>query len=381
MSDVLEDGDSRIRIMHGGPFSELMIKLGLRRRGWRALVFLTGCWLLPLLWILTFGSGMHARAFLRDWDGWARFAIAPALFALTERPISFAVDECTSILLRTPLVASQSRSEALQALSAARSRTSSQIAEATCLAIAIVGSVLGSRGLVTAAAPEWAFNDGATSGAGIWCAVVGNSLFWFLLARLVWKHLVWARFLSDISRCHLRLAITHPDNHAGVGFLGYYPAGYGLFVIAVSSLVAASVGHFMQHEAVTPTVFAAVCAIWAAGVIAYFILPLSGMAANVGRLKRKALLLSMAQAVDYERATERAVTGANFMEDEAERDGAGAKDVRSIYLASLKTSTLFVNKTNLLPIILPALLPILVVGAFFLPYAQLLPVARRLLLL
>ncbi|WP_261315054.1 hypothetical protein [Rhizobium leguminosarum] len=57
------------------------------------------------------------------------------------------------------------------------------------------------------------------------------------------------------------------------------------------------------------------------------------------------------------------------------------RDVKPVYLASLKTSAMLINKGNVLPVLVPALLPMLVVGASYLPYSQLGPIVKRLLLL
>jgi hypothetical protein len=373
--------DYRIRIMHGGPFYDVMSRLGLRKRSWRAFAFGFLCWIVPLFMLLADGDGYQAGFFLHDWGAWARFLIAPVLFTLTEQPIGFALDECAAILFRTPLIASRSMDDARRALADAVTRATAWVPELICLLVAIVASVLNFQSFFGSAAPGWASSQGNLTIAGIWCVAVSNTIYWFLLARLVWKHVLWARLLSAISNCHLRLAVTHPDGHGGLGFISFYPAGYALFTLGISSVVAAGIGHVMQREAVTPTLFTVVCAGWLTVVFLYYALPLSGLAMNIGRLKRKAVLLSMAKATDFERRLERTLVGENIFPDETETETVEFRDVKPVYQASLKTSALLINKGNVLPVLVPALLPLLVVGASYLSYSQLGPIMKRFLLL
>lgn len=375
------DNDSRIRIMHGGPFHGTMLALGLQKRGRRASVIVCLTWVVPFVIALGTSGGDGARSFAYDWGGAAKFLVAPALLTLTEKPIGFAVDECTSIFFRVPLCASQSVEESAHAIQTARDRTSAWYPELGSLILAAIASLFSAASMLETASPAWASNGAALSAAGMWSVVISNTLFWFLLVRLVWKHVVWARCLSALAACQLRLVATHPDGHAGLGFFGLYPAGYGLFTFAVSSVAAAGIGHVMQHDTVTLGLFTVACAIWLFIVVAYFAVPLVGLAIRVAELKRHALLLSMAKATAFERWSERANFGDNIFVDEAEPEVTEYHDIKPIWAAAVKTSALLLNRSNALPILIPAVLPMLTVGVFFLPYAQLWPMVKRLLLL
>lgn len=102
---------------------------------------------------------------------------------------------------------------------------------------------------------------------------------------------------------------------------------------------------------------------------------------QVSRLKRKTILVSLSKLTDFERWSERATLGDNVVGDESEPEVAEFGDVKPVYVASLKTSAMLINKDNVLPVLGPALLPMLVVGASYLPYSQLGPVVKRLLFL
>ncbi|WFR97588.1 hypothetical protein [Rhizobium tumorigenes] len=378
MTATADEQDSRLRLMHGGAFYELMSMIGLRPRFRRAVVFGILCWIVPFA--IALGSGSVA-SFSGDWGVWTKFLVAPVLLTLTEHPIGFAIDECVSVLFRTPLVGNQSMDDARRACIDAKARSVALLAEVICLLIAAAASVLNFERFHSGFAPEWAVTEGTFTLTGIWCVFVSNTIYWFILSRLVWKHVVWARFLSRIANCRLRLAVTHPDGHGGLGLLGVYPAGYALFTLAVSSVVAAGVGHVMQREIVTPTLFTVVCAAWLLIVLCYFALPLAGLAIYIARLKQRAAMLSIVKATNFERSIERSLLGENIEADEGETEMPVFRDVKPLYQAAIKTSALLINKGNVLPILVPALLPMLVVGASYLSYAQLGPIVKRLLFL
>ncbi|WP_348643505.1 hypothetical protein [Rhizobium lusitanum] len=378
---TVDDEESRIRIMHGGPFYELMSWLGLRKRGWRALCLALLAWVVPVLMLLSTGGAYLAGLFLQDWGAWAKFLIAPILLTLSEKPIAFAIDECTSLVFRVPLLASVSRTEGRKALERARERTVATIPEAICLLLAFAASGANAASFLGGNAPSWASSAASQTLAGVWCLAVSNTIYWFLLSRLIWKHLVWAAFLSDISDCRLRLVVTHPDDHAGLGFLGFYPAGYGLFTLAVSCVAAAAIGHVMERQPLTPTLFTIICAAWLVIVTLYYVLPLFKPGAKIVELKKKTILLAMAKATDYERWNERTTLGSNMCDDLQEEQFAELHDIKPIWTAALRTSGLLINRKNMVVLLVPALLPLLAAGAAFLPYSQLGPVVKRLLLL
>ncbi len=351
MSTETLDDDERLRIMHGGPFYQLITFIGLRRRGWRALALMNLCWTMPFTFLVLRTDDAGAASFLRDWGAWSKFLIAPILLTLAERPIGFALDECISLIFRIPVVASQSMPDARKALNDARSQTAAGFPELGCLLVAMVATGINAASFATGSAPSWAMIDGGLTPTGLWSLLVGNTVYWFLLSRLIWKHVIWWRFLSRIGTFHLRLAVTHPDGHAGLGFLGFYPAGYGLFILAASAVIASGVGHVIQRDAVTPLLFTAACAAWLAVVVAYFVLPLVPLGTQVATIKRKAILLSLKKSMVFERIKERESLQTNLFEDEEvpTDKGVDMADVRPIYLAAMKVSSMLLNSKRCFP--------------------------------
>ena len=77
--------------------------------------------------------------------------------------------------------------------------------------------------------------------------------------------------------------------------------------------------------------------------------------------------------------SERATLVENVFVDEGDPEMAEFHDANSIYRAAMKTSALVINEGNILLWLLPAVLPMLVVGPSCLPFSQLGPIKRLLL--
>ena len=142
--------------------------------------------------------------------------------------------------------------------------------------------------------------------------VVSVPLFWFLLLRWLWRHLVWGLLLRDLAGLELRLVATHPDGYGGLGFIGAYPNAFAAFVFAMTSVVAAEAVQAMLHgqlaHAGVPLRHGGV-AVRRRGAVR---LAAGGLQAAVEQLKQATLLACSAAATRSERASERQVLGRNI---------------------------------------------------------------------
>lgn len=207
-------------------------------------------------------------------------------------------------------------------------------------------------------------------------------LFWFLLLRWLWRHLVWGLLLRDVARLPLRLVATHPDGYGGLGFIGAYPNAFAMLVFAMTCVVAAEALQAMLHGRLAASAFPYAMGTWVVIVVILFALPLAAFAGPLQRLKRRTLLATGAAATRYQRAQERDVLATNVaapasLDDEEPPPGA---DPGKIHAAAKKLGTLPVTKASLLPLGIAAVLPLVAVGATQLPFKELTKVAKLLLL-
>jgi hypothetical protein len=74
--------------------------------------------------------------------------------------------------------------------------------------------------------------------AGWWYALVALPVYQFLVARWIWRLVVWAIFLRRVSRLQLHLVATHPDLAGGLGYLAVAQSHFEILCLAFSAVAA-----------------------------------------------------------------------------------------------------------------------------------------------
>lgn len=377
--------DQKLKIMHGGPFFELQRSLGLLtsddfKTPLRCVVLAAVTFLLPVVAALMSHVG-NLSAFLTDPGVWAKFLVAPLFFLIAEPRIEGSTDRCLSTFWKIPLVSEAGTSQIDAGIRRAIARRDSVASELWCLTLAAAVTIVNVWVLAkTASAVHWASDGASLTLAGWVSLIVGNTVFWFLLFRLIWRHMVWVFLANVISKSGLRLVASHPDGHAGLSFMALYPVGYTFFSLGVGSVVAAGLARQLSEGTLSLTAFTAVSTTWLIVVAMFFALPLIGPMMQIARLKSETIALTLAPMQGFERATERKAIGRNAFADETPSVEIPS-DARSIYQAANKCSILLLNKGNVGPILAGALLPIAALGLTVFPYNELGPILKRLLLL
>lgn len=381
-------------IARGGPFYELQRKLGmLDESAFRAVpraIALAGlAFGVPLVLAILAGNAFGSpadRPFSLELGNWARFVVGIGLFIVSEREIEARLKQIFRQLTEAPLLAPASREAAAKTVIAAMKRRDNWLAELAALVLAAAISFMVYQRFIANGAPGWAVQASADAArltaAGWWVVVFSNTLFWFLLIRLLWRLFVWARLLKGFAGLEYRLVANHPDGHGGLAFLGVYPNAYTKVVFAMSLVPAAAIVYELGGGRLTTTTYGTFLTIWLAAVLAVLIWPLLAFNKPLRELKRRSLLASGAQATRHLRAAERGVLGRNVVAgDDAEADEASDQpDASKIYLGAQKLATTLIRRAALLPVSAAALLPLIAAGATQLPIREVFSAAKRLLL-
>lgn len=392
MSDKAQIGE--FLAAHGGPFYELQRRLGMLhdrslQTERRALIFVGLAWGIPFLLSLAEGNLLYAsgKPYLLDLGAWARFFIAVGIFIIAERQVEPQLRVTLDQFASAPLIAPKSLASAARNVTTALRRRNSALAEAICLAIAIVASIVAVLNLVDADTASWAIRGSTDGGmftlAGWWCFLVSFPIFWFLLLRGLWRHLVWAMLLYALSREKLQLVVTHPDGKAGLAFVGRYPNAYALFIFGMSCVVGAILAHLLQNGELPIATYGYVMAAWLFIVLALFAIPLLAFSMPLSALKQNALAVSGAQATRALRQAERKLLGANVAPSGADeaKDLEDVADPSKHFEAARKLSIFLLNRSALVPLGAAALLPLAAAGMTKLPYKELFAIVKKLLLL
>ncbi len=283
----------------GGPFYNLQLQLRLLHdsalnAGRRALIAITIAWAVPLVLSLIAGQAFGEfkdRPFLLDLSVWARFVIAIGAFILVEPLVETGLRR--KLIQLKFLLAPSARPMAAEAVATALKQRDSRLAEAICLVIAIIATLFTLGNLANTVQAPWAIDiqNGSRNllPAGWWCILVSSPLLYFLFLRGLWRHVVWAILLGKLARLKMKLAVSHPDKNAGLGFMGDTPNAHTLFVFGVSCIPGAAFAYHINDFGFSLQTYGAVMAIWLVLVMIVVASPLAVFHRPLAELKRKTL--------------------------------------------------------------------------------------------
>jgi hypothetical protein len=239
----------KLSVIEGGPLDRLQRRLGLMKLEAplivrRALVFSLVAWL-PLL-ILSAVQGTlltNVRIpFLYDPSAHIRFLLSVPLLIVAEVVIGPRIVAATSHFITSGLITEGRYQDFDAAIVDTIRLRDSTVAEVIILAITYLGAFISIR-FLSATVSTW-HSLVSESGhrftlAGYWYALVSLPIFQFLVYRWLWRTFIWCRFLRRVSKLDLQLIPTHPDQAAGLGFLGETHRLYAIFIFAFAATASA----------------------------------------------------------------------------------------------------------------------------------------------
>ncbi len=248
----------------GGPLQRLGVRLGLVRRGTNTIALglaLGGfCWIVLLA--LASIDGRASRLFsVALIGGHIRLLVGIPLFFICEAWVDPLMTGFVSGLVRKNIIPESALPALSDIIARATRRKDSSLAEAACLATAILLSLVDqSLRLPGATAAHELFHAGTNpTMAALWYWIVCMPLFRFLMFRWLWRLCQWWYFLWRISKLELHLVPTHPDGVAGLGSLELVHTCFIPLVLAISAIELASLAEEisvggMTFEAIYPSV-------------------------------------------------------------------------------------------------------------------------------
>ena len=196
--------------------------------------------------------GGIAVPFLHDVETHARFLLAVPLMIFAELLVHQRMRGIVMQFVERKLVPEASMERFRQAVASAMAWRNSIPAELAIVAIVIpLGYYIRTR-VFSLESSTWYANAGSNGAAltlpGIWFSWVSNPILQFLLLRWIYRLVIWARFLWQVSRIELDLIPTHPDRNAGLGFLGGSAHAYSPLLASFSAMSAGMVASRIFHE-------------------------------------------------------------------------------------------------------------------------------------
>jgi hypothetical protein len=219
--------------------------------------------------------------------------------------------------------------------------------------------------------------------AGWWFVIFCVPLMQFLILRWLWRAFLWAQFLWRMNRLKLRLVPTHPDQAAGLAFVGEVQQYFAIVLFAFSIAIAGVLANGIIYDGVPLSNYAPVIVIYVVGAVALFLAPVFVFSATLWRTKRVGLFQYGRLGNEYTSAFHRKWISSG---GQIKETLLGTGDIQS--LADLGNSYLFVRKMNLAPmrlytpvcLILACLIPMAPLTLTMMPIEEILKMAIKVLL-
>jgi hypothetical protein len=383
----------RFLVTGGGPSHRLEVRLGLIRTdptgiAQRSFICILATWV-PLLGLSALQGHATGRLvaipFLGDFAVHARFLLAvPMLLAATVLGPWLA--DAAGYFVDSGLVAAEDSRKFDTAIDLGLRWRDSGAAELVLVLLAYALSVANLTSMAVHVSTWYAVrtDSGITlTWAGWWFVVFCVPLMQFLILRWLWRAFLWAQFLWRMNRLKLQLVPTHPDQAAGLAFVGEVQQYFGIVLFAFSIAVAGVLANGIIYDGVRLSHYAPVIVIYVVAAVAMFLTPIFVFSATLWRTKRVGLFQYGRLGNEYTSAFHRKwISNGGQIEETL----LGTGDIQS--LADLGSSYLFVRRMNLAPmrlytpvcLILACLIPMAPLTLTMMPIEEILKMAIQVLL-
>jgi hypothetical protein len=344
----------RFLVTDGAPSHRLEVRLGLVRAGPSGLL---RRWLFCILaiWIpLLVLSALQGNAighqvtmsFLGDVAVHARFVLAAPLL-LSATVLGPWLADAASQFVDAGLVAAEDFERYDAAIDLGLKWRDSGVIELVLILLAYVLSAVNLISMAVHVSTWYAVKTQSgivVTWAGWWLAIFCVPLMQFLTLRWLWRAFLWAQFLWRMNRLKLQLVPIHPDQAAGLAFVGEVQQYFGIVLFAFSIAVSGVLANGILYDGIPLSHFWPVIAIYVSTAVVLFLAPIFVFSATLWRTKRMGLLQYGRLGSEYTSKFQRKWIS-NW--GQTKEDLLGTADIQS--LADLGNSYSFVRKLNLAP--------------------------------
>ncbi|HYK36940.1 hypothetical protein [Alloacidobacterium sp.] len=342
-------------LMEGGPLFNIQKRLGVIKKDVpftkrRALVAALLTWF-PLLIL----SAIQGRAFgnvpvpfIRDLSAYTRFLLAIPLLLLAENILGPRIAGAAEHFVTSGVVIEKDyqRFDGLveRGLRARDSILAEIIIAVLAYSIAIFAFTQTAVHVTTWYSTH-TDNGLSLTWAGWWLLGFCTPLFQFLMLRWLWRLFLWFQFLARVRRLDLQLFPPHPDQAAGLGFVGEAQRFFGILLFAFSVGSAGVMANNILYDKIPLKHFAPAIAAYVVIALLIVVGPLILFTGTLLRTKRVGLHQYGTLATTYTGQFHKKWIQHKNPDDEPL---LGTGDIQS--LADLGNSYEFVEKMKPLPV-------------------------------
>jgi hypothetical protein len=199
-------------------------------------------WLPLLVFAVAAGTLASGRTvtFLAATAVHARLLLGIPLFFVAEAAFDLRVGQVLRALVDSQLVPERHEPVLDKAVARASRWRDAGVIEIAAVVITVILAVQGVRSELPATVSTWRYDLGGQPNlAGWWYVAVSVPIYQFLMLRWLVNLTLWAWLLRQVARLDLRLIPTHPDLFGGLGILAVAhvalaPLNFGLSAILVA---------------------------------------------------------------------------------------------------------------------------------------------------
>ena len=351
--DAAESAVSTFSIVEGGPIYDLLRRLHLVRQTasnvWARLIILLALIWFPLLLFsfkdgLAFGHQVRIP-FLYDLAMYGGFLLGLPVLLFAQLYIDPSVRQSVLEFVHAHFIPDQELPQFERILRRVRQIRDSWIIEVILLGLALLPLFLLEHEWVTGMVTNWHTTGRGISAAGWWYALVSTPVIRYIAYRWVFRFILWAMLLWQITQLQLTLMPTHPDHSAGLEFLGMSEKHFGLLFCALGCSFAGRIGNSMLFEGTPLAHFEPVMVGFLLLSVGMGSLPLALLTPTMMTVRRKGLLEYGTLAKSYSESFDRKWVHCATRPSEPL---LGAPDIQS--LADMGHSFLQIEKMRRIPI-------------------------------
>ena len=217
----------------------------------------------------------------------------------------------------------------------------------------------------------------------LWFLYVGRLIYLTLLFSWLWRIVLMLLLFHRIAKLDLVIVPTHPDRAGGLGFLERFPKAFAPVVLAAGAVFASRMAHDVFYHGVSVQSLRLPMITFVVTAVALFLSPLLVFAGPLVKAKKQALLDYGALVSRHGRlVSERWIAGIDVKDDailNAPELGPVA-DTVSLYEAVKAMRTVPLGKASVVPILLAAVAPMIVVLAIQMPVKDILKMLMKALI-
>ena len=351
--------------------------LGIARR---ALFWSLFAWLPIAAWAVWNGSALANAAgepLLAHFGIHARFLLAIPLLFIGEATVHGMSLRVLPQFVTTGLVPAEEVA-GLQQLVQRLARLRDAVLPWIAMLAIVVAVITVSQVLHRVHEVEWAEAPGPAPVPGFggwWFLYVARPIFLTLMLAWLWRIVLLFLLFRGIARLKLSIVPTHPDRTGGLGFLARFPAAFAPIVLALSAVTAAMLAHDVVYHGASVGSLKIQMAVFVLLVVLIFLLPMLAFVAPLARARRQALADYGALVGRHGRLVHRRWIEGKAVPEQSLLDApelGPIADVATLFDAVRAMRTVPLSKDAVMPLVLAAVVPMIVVFAIEVPIGQLL---------